>query len=99
MYEKENVLMLVNDENRFGQFFYKFILSIFFLVKKNSIFSEVDNLRVGLEILKIKCLNENVIEKFIESKNFKNSLIKEFKEVVVKLKIWNFMFYEYMLKK
>lgn len=80
-------------------FFYKFILSIFFLVKKNSIFSEVDNLRVGLEILKIKCLNENVIEKFIESKNFKNSLIKEFKEVVVKLKIWNFMFYEYMLKK
>lgn len=99
MYEKENVLMLVNDENRFGQFFYKFILSIFFLVKRNSIFSEVDNLRVGLEILKIKCLNENVIEKFMESKNFKNSLIKEFKEVVVKLKIWNFMFYEYMLKK
>lgn len=99
MYEKENVLMLVNDENRFGLFFIKFILSIFFLVKRNSIFSEVDNLRVGLEILKIKCLNENVIEKFIESKNFKNSLIKEFKEVVVKLKIWNFMFYEYMLKK
>lgn len=99
MYEKENVLMLVNDENRFGLCFYKFILSIFFLVKRNSIFSEVDNLRVGLEILKIKCLNENVIEKFIESKNFKNSLIKEFKEVVVKLKIWNFMFYEYMLKK
>lgn len=99
MYEKENVLMLVNDENRFGLFFIKFILSIFFLVKRNSIFSEVDNLRVGLEILKIKCLNENVIEKFMESKNFKNSLIKEFKEVVVKLKIWNFMFYEYMLKK
>lgn len=99
MYEKENVLMLVNDENRFGLFFIKVILSIFFLVKRNSIFSEVDNLRVGLEILKIKCLNENVIEKFIESKNFKNSLIKEFKEVVVKLKIWNFMFYEYMLKK
>lgn len=99
MYGKENVLMLVNDENRFGLFFIKFILSIFFLVKKNSIFSEVDNLRVGLEILKIKCLNENVIEKFMESKNFKNSLIKEFKEVVVKLKIWNFMFYEYMLKK
>lgn len=91
--------MLVNDENRFGLFFIKFILSIFFLVKRNSIFSEVDNLRVGLEILKIKCLNENVIENFIESKNFKNSLIKEFKEVVVKLKIWNFMFYEYMLKK
>lgn len=99
MYEKENVLMLVNDENRFGLFFIKFILSIFFLVKRNSIFSEVDNLRVGLEILKIKCLNENVIEKFIESKNFRNSLNKEFKEVVVKLKIWNFMFYEYMLKK
>lgn len=99
MYEKENVLMLVNDENRFGLFFIKFILSIFFLVKKNSIFSEVDNLRVGLEILKIKCLNENVIEKFMENKNFKNSLNKEFKEVVVKLKIWNFMFYEYMLKK
>lgn len=99
MYEKENVLMLVNDENRFGLFFIKFILSIFFLVKRNSIFSEVDNLRVGLEILKIKCLNENVIEKLMESKNFKNSLIKEFKEVVVKLKIWNFMFYEYMLKK
>lgn len=99
MYGKENVLMLVNDENRFGLFFYKFILSIFFLVKRNSIFSEVDNLRVGLEILKIKCLNENVIEKFMENKNFKNSLNKKFKEVVVKLKIWNFMFYEYMLKK
>lgn len=91
--------MLVNDENRFGLFFYKFILSIFLLVKRNSIFSEVDNLRVGLEILKIKCLNENVIEKFMENKNFKNSLNKKFKEVVVKLKIWNFMFYEYMLKK
>lgn len=99
MHEKENVSTPANDENRLGPLSIKSTSSTSSPAKKNSIFSEADNSRVGSEILKTKRSNENVIEKSTENKNSKNSPNKELKEVVAKPKIWNPMFHEYTPKK